>query len=60
MQKYNVRVYYEGGVNVCVKAENEIEAWNKALMKVGDMPDNEFLWALEPQVCDIDVELVKD
>ena len=60
MKKYNVRVYYEGGVNVYVEAENENEATKKALMEVGDIPDNEFLWALEPQVCDIDTELVKD
>jgi hypothetical protein len=60
MQKYNVRVCYEGGINVCVEAEDENEATKKALMEVDDIPENEFLLALEPQVCDIDVELVKN
>jgi hypothetical protein len=59
-RKYNVIVCYEGGINVCVKAKNENEASKKALMEVGVIPENEFLWALEPQVCEIDVELAKD
>jgi hypothetical protein len=60
MQKYNVIVSYEGSINAHVEAENENEATKKALMEIGDIPENEFLWALEPQVCDIDVELVEN
>lgn len=60
MQKYNITVCYEGAVNVCVKAKNEDEATKKALEEIDDMPENEFLRALEPQVAETDVELVED
>jgi len=60
MQNYNVIVCYEGAVNVHVKAKNENEATKKAVKEIDNMPENEFLWALEPQVGEIDIELVKD
>ena len=60
MQKYNVRVCYEGGIDVCVEAKNEDEATEKALKEIDDMPENEFLRVLEPQVAETDVELVED
>jgi len=60
MQKYNIIVCYEGAINVDVEAENEDEATKKALKEIDAMPENEFLWALEPQVAETDVELVED
>lgn len=59
MQKYNIIVCYEGAINVYVKGKNENEATKKALMEIDDMPDNEFLMALEPQLGEIDVQSVK-
>ena len=52
MQKYNVIVCYEGSVNVCVKAKNADEATEKALKKIDNMPENEFLRSLELQVAE--------
>lgn len=60
MQNYNVIVCYEGAIDVCVEAENENEATKKALREIDNIPENEFLWALEPQVGEIDVQSVKD
>jgi len=60
MQNYNVIVCYEGAIDVYVEAKNENEATKKALKEVDNMSENEFLWALEPQVDEIDVQSVKD
>jgi len=59
MNSYNVKVYYDAGIFVDVKAENEEQAIDKALKYCDNLSSSNWLEEAEPVIVEIETIEIK-